>query len=69
MKVQKPVVILMVSISLTTFGFLVDSDPVELDIWINALEFSLMTLILFSVITIIYHGSILTYKMAGRLFS
>ena len=69
MKIRKPLVILMVSVLLTTIGFRLDSDPVEPDIWINVLEFSLMTLILFAVITIIYHGSILTYKMAGRLFS
>jgi hypothetical protein len=60
--------LLLISVGLTTFGYMLDSDlPSNLSTTI--FELIIMTIILFLIVSGIYFGSSFTYKKVRQLFS
>ncbi len=69
MKLKPVIIILILSISLSVFGFIVDDDVPNPDLAINLGEFVMMTFLIFSIIVITYVGLIFSFKKVKTLFS
>jgi hypothetical protein len=59
--------ILLISIGLTIFGFLADSDP-PVSLSTTILEFIMMTIITFLLVSILYFGTTFTVKKVRQIF-
>ncbi len=60
--------ILIISFIITTFGFLIDSDPMPANLWITVFEYFAMTTLIFIVITIFYGTSKFIFKNIKQKF-
>ena len=58
----------IISIIITTFGFLIDSDPINANLWVTVFEYFAMTTLIFIVITILYGTSNFVFKNIKRKF-
>lgn len=59
----------VISICLSVFGFLIDSDPTKTSVMTTAFELVMMTLLVFVVLTTLYFASTYTFKKVKQLSS
>lgn len=60
--------IFIISLLLTTFGFLIDSDPINANLWVSVFEYFALTTLIFIVITIFYGALNFVVKNVKRKF-
>lgn len=61
--------ILVISICLSVFGFLVDSDPTNPSVMTTVFEFVMMTLLFFVILITLYFATAYTFKKVKRIAS
>jgi hypothetical protein len=61
--------ILVISICLSLFGFLVDSDPSNPNVMTTVFELAMMTVLVFVILTTLYFTATYTFKKVKQLAS
>ena len=69
MNKKKLISVLIISIGLTTFGLIMDSDPKNQNVWTTVFEYIAMVIITFTIITILYFFGIFTFKKVKKIIA
>ena len=69
MNKKKLISVLIISIGLTTFGLIMDSDPKNQNVWTTVFEYIAMLIITFTIITILYFFGIFTFKKVKKIIA